>query len=75
MILTLLFRLDLFPYYTYILINTPIKSFDSEANRDSDSNYINPSNPEVLSKYSYIDTDILKTSKLRLPLPIPLFDL
>jgi hypothetical protein len=71
----LLFRPDLFPYYTYILINTPIESFDFEADRDSDSDYTNLSNSEAVSKYSYIDTLASKSISLRLPLPILLFGL
>jgi len=48
----LLFRPDLFPYYTHILLNTPIELFDTESDRDSDPDYTE-SNPDTVSIYTY----------------------
>jgi hypothetical protein len=71
---TLLFRLDLFPHYTHTLLNTPIESFDTESNRDSNPDYTK-SNPNTVSIYTYTQTSILEESSLIPPSPIPLFGL
>src|SRR5882762_10629424 len=71
---TLLFRPDLFPHYTHTLLNTPIESFDTESDRDSDPDYTE-SNPDTVSIYTHTQTSVSEESSLIPPSPTPLFGL
>jgi hypothetical protein len=73
---TLLFRLDLFPYYTHILLNILIESFDTESDRDSNPNYTksNPNTIALIETHTQISASE-DSSSLKLPLLIPLFSL